>query len=1151
MLAGVVIAGALLVASGTGSTSGSWTWDGGVPGAPAATAGSPDLRLLVRETDLALVAASRDGTVAVGTNEGELTPPTDLAGDEPLVVFAAAAPEGAPQRLVGVARSDVQRVEAVLRDGTTRELPLNEWRAFSYTALTPIESALGLVARSSDSGVGVVRVPQTSASLGVAPGQPCDARVEPCPQATSAGAQSEESYVLFERPGSTVLARIDQRTLAPTASLVLDGYRYGPARSPDGATLAIAAADRATVELIDLTRLARVASIPLASGERTTVRALAWLRDDRLVAVVQRMSVLTARYVRSRELVVVDPQAGRIVARTPITNKLALNGVASAGGRLVLLLKPQAPRKSSSMQLLVANAEGKARTAAVEVGRYGSALRPGVLALEPSGRRAFVLLWPLGLDEGRAVEVDLDTLRHVTRTIRVADGTPIRPAGVASLQAVAAGDGHVAATDIIPGPDDRTAGGVFLLDTDTWVARLFDPRAHQLAYRDGHVFTFGPDNLGSRGGIGVTAYDLAGQRVYHAYGERSFARLLFAGAYGHGLPASAGPGDAFDAASGQDAGKLAPLNPFRIELVPDASPTARRTAATASDRIWAFQRPATTRDRLPQRNLRWFQQQGTRLLEVREVARYREGRGHLRRLLVARGVDAEGRSVTCQILLQAYGMGSGCSPSRTFFAPGRLVAASAGRLLSGIVSGNVARVEIVGTHGQVRSVALTPDGGFFWNCRADNGCACVVAELRAYDASGHLVTRQDWRSRSCANRTPSGVPQQSGTPYRFSTQGRPVALRPDATRLFNGYAVEARLLATEAGRAFYRLRRPPDVECYATGKASRLGEIGSMGCPGRPGGQPLVEFGAFSQQRGERPRADRLEGFAADEVATVVAVDEHGNQLAEVAPHANVYVFRPAPRNARKVIALDANGDRLPPRKVARVSFPPALLGPRPTRASPSAIKAPVRTGSNRGVDISAGANGVVVFSAAGAEPDIAAALHRWVSYGCFRLAPQPWDTEAVLVLARRYQPRLALRIAGLPVPFDGCEIQASYGHRWPDRFDSHSAVEVAFNERAQRYFDDRAAARDLALFVRSGEMQRLRRKTGSVLWSLLHARYGNAVVLMGTASAKSPVGKIGVWVLGPRTIFSEQSPTGNRLFVELRNGRIVGNNLRQLAMVF
>ena len=736
-----------------------------------------------RATSSCVASAREDGAVAIGTrtDAAGLQPVAELAGDDPVVVFAAATPAGGPQRLVGVARSDVQQVEAVLRDGTTRELPLNEWRAFSYLAPTPVETAIGLVGRSSDSEVGVIPVPQTTFALSPTAVQPCAT----CPQ-TTAVATAEPSYALFERRAGTALTRIDPRTLAAVGRpLLLSGYRYGPARSPDGTTLAIAASDRATVELIDLERLARVASIPLSAGQRTTVRTLAWLRDDRLLAVVQRMRPPYGRYVQSRQLVVIDPHARRIVARTPITNKLAINGVASAGDHLVLLLKPQAPRKSSVMRLVVADAEGKARTAEVEVGRYGSALRPAALVVEPSGRRAFVLVWPLGLDKGRAVEIDLDTLRPLTHTIRLADGTPIRPAGVASLQAVAAGEGHLAATDIIPGPDGRTAGGVFLLDTHTWVARLLDPRAHQLVYRDGQLFTFGPDNLGRHGGTGVTAYDLNGQHIYHAYGERSFARLLLRRSLRPRPAAERGSGRRLrDGERARVLGKMAPLNPFRIELVPEASPTARRSAAaTAPDRIRAFERPATARDRLPQRNFRWFPQQGTRLLEVREVARYRDGRGRLSRLLVARGVDAEGRSVTCQILLQAYGMGSGCDPSRAFFTPGRLVAASAGRLMSGVVAENVARVEIIGTHGRVHPVALTPDGGFIWNCRAYNGCACVVAELRAY--------RPRWETRHPSGlalaelrqaRAHSGVPQQTVAPYRFSTQGRPVTLRPDATR---------------------------------------------------------------------------------------------------------------------------------------------------------------------------------------------------------------------------------------------------------------------------------------------------------------------------------------------------------------------------------
>lgn len=157
-IAGVLVvaalAGGLLVAAGTGSTARSWTWEGGAPGP----------RVLIAEGDLALVAATpEDGTVEVGTDAtAALQPVADLAGDDPVVAFAAAAPDGGPQRLVGVARSDVDRVEAVLRDGSTRELPLNEWRAFSYSAPTPSESAIGLVGSAGGSEVGIVRVPQTT-----------------------------------------------------------------------------------------------------------------------------------------------------------------------------------------------------------------------------------------------------------------------------------------------------------------------------------------------------------------------------------------------------------------------------------------------------------------------------------------------------------------------------------------------------------------------------------------------------------------------------------------------------------------------------------------------------------------------------------------------------------------------------------------------------------------------------------------------------------------------------------------------------------------------------------------------------------------------------------------------------------------------------
>ena len=172
-LATVALAAGVLVASGTGSTARSWAWGAGTPGVPIPAADGRDgLRLLVADDDFALVAREEEGAVAVGAGAGDDVPLESLeqlAGDDPLVAFAATTPEGGPQQLVGVARSDVDHVDAVLRDGTTVELPLNEWRAFSYTAPTSSQAAVGLVGRSTDGALGMVRVPQTTAVTQQAP----------------------------------------------------------------------------------------------------------------------------------------------------------------------------------------------------------------------------------------------------------------------------------------------------------------------------------------------------------------------------------------------------------------------------------------------------------------------------------------------------------------------------------------------------------------------------------------------------------------------------------------------------------------------------------------------------------------------------------------------------------------------------------------------------------------------------------------------------------------------------------------------------------------------------------------------------------------------------------------------------------------------
>jgi len=93
------------------------------------------------------------------------------------------------------------------------------------------------------------------------------------------------------------------------------------------------------------------------------------------------------------------------------------------------------------------------------------------------------------------------------------------------------------------------------------------------------------------------------------------------------------------------------------------------------------------------------------------------------------------------------GAGGGCSPSELFFGPGRRVAASAtGRVLAGVAPSRVARVVVIGSRGVAHEVPLSRDKGFIFNCRAFNGCACVISRLQAFDKLGNRIANQDWRS---------------------------------------------------------------------------------------------------------------------------------------------------------------------------------------------------------------------------------------------------------------------------------------------------------------------------------------------------------------------------------------------------------------------
>ncbi|MBA3375590.1 MAG: hypothetical protein H0U00_07225 [Actinobacteria bacterium] len=262
----------------------------------------------------------------------------------------------------------------------------------------------------------------------------------------------------------------------------------------------------------------------------------------------------------------------------------------------------------------------------------------------------------------------------------------------------------------------------------------------------------------------------------------------------------------------------------------------------------------------------------------------------------------------------------------------------------------------------------------------------------------------------------------------------------------------------------------------------------------------------------------------------------------------------------RAVSVLDLQGHVLarqpisyapPPRRP--LPLPPRNVGP-PVRRSPALPppKPPLQRGEAGGVIVTAGRNGVAVFDTSNAAPRVRKLIAgRAVGYACFSYMRYHRDAPAELGFSRTMLPRVAIRTFGLRTPFDGCEIQGGYGHRWPDRNRSHSAVEIAFTDRGRRFFADRAAARDLALFVRSRNMHEIRKLKGYSLRTALRRRYGDAIDELPSTTAPLPPRRIGYVIRPDGVTFVERSTTGRRFSVVITRGRIARQNVKPLGFVF
>ena len=226
--------------------------------------------------------------------------------------------------------------------------------------------------------------------------------------------------------------------------------------------------------------------------------------------------------------------------------------------------------------------------------------------------------------------------------------------------------------------------------------------------------------------------------------------------------------------------------------------------------------------------------------------------------------------------------------------------------------------------------------------------------------------------------------------------------------------------------------------------------------------------------------------------------------------------------------------------------------------AASASRQRPLQHGSSQGVRVDVYRSGLAVFDLRRIEstPQRLLTGPSGLLFGCLkaRLRHGVWRTSEYTITARFVQQLRFRSGKRFAPPYDGCELGGLYGHQWDDAFGTRNAVEIWLTVSGRHFFNDRAAARDLAYFVRSGRVQRIRQSTNPRLGlEALARRYPGRVIEIPSSSTRVHKDEVGFWI-GPETlVFTVTSSTGRRFYVVAQRGtlKLPVKNLGDLALVF